>query len=98
MSRYCPTTCTWRASATPWSRASPADPDFLGAAQPPGGEIGKSRNNYLTDLHLPWSSVQAQVGRQTTKGAAMRSFMTLTSTQAWHHVPAASRISGHSDA
>jgi len=28
----------------------------------------------------------------------MRSFMTLTSTQAWHHVPAASRISGHSDA
>ena len=28
----------------------------------------------------------------------MRSFMTLTSTQAWHHVPVASRISGHNDA
>jgi hypothetical protein len=28
----------------------------------------------------------------------MRSLMTLTSTQARHHVPAASRISGHSDA
>jgi len=28
----------------------------------------------------------------------MRSLMTLNSTQARHHVPAASRISGHSDA
>ena len=28
----------------------------------------------------------------------MRSSMTLTSTQAWHHMPDASRISGDSDA
>ena len=28
----------------------------------------------------------------------MRSFMTLTSTQGGHHVPAASRIWGHGDA
>ena len=28
----------------------------------------------------------------------MRSLMTLNSTQTWHHVPVASRISGHSDA